>query len=52
MGLEITASTATTRWRGEIMDYGLAIDALMRRSQLAGTWPRPRKDVSAATFCG
>ncbi len=52
MGLSITASTATTGWRGEIMDYGLAIDALMRRSQLAGTWPQPRKDVSAATFCG
>jgi len=50
MGLEITPSTATTGWRGEIMDYGLAIDALMRRSQLAGTWPQPRKDVSAERF--
>ncbi len=31
-GIVITADTAVTRWRGERMDYGTAVDALLRRS--------------------
>jgi Domain of unknown function (DUF222)/HNH endonuclease len=52
MGVEITPATAMTGWRGERMDYGLAIDALVRRAQLAGTWPQAHKNVSAETSCG
>ncbi len=33
-GINIDANTAATGWRGERMDYGIAIDALLRRSQL------------------
>jgi hypothetical protein len=33
------------------MDYAMAIDALIHRSQLAGNWPG-QKHVSAETFCG
>jgi hypothetical protein len=50
-GIHITAETATTGWRGEVMDYAMAIDALIHRSQLAGNWPG-QKHVSAETFCG
>ena len=32
LGLEIDSQTAITAWRGEAMDYGLAVDALIRRS--------------------
>jgi hypothetical protein len=32
-GIRIDRNTATTRWRGEHMDYGLAIEVL-----LAQTW--------------
>ena len=32
LGLEIDSQTAITAWRGEAMDYGLAVDALFRRS--------------------
>jgi hypothetical protein len=32
-GINIDANTAATGWRGERMDYGIAIDALLRRSQ-------------------
>jgi len=52
MGFEITPGTAMTGWRGERMDYGLAIDSLIRRAQLAGTWPQAHKNVSAETSCG
>ncbi len=30
-GIVIDANTAVTRWRGETMDYGIAIDALIGR---------------------
>ncbi len=33
-GINVDANTAATGWRGERMDYGIAIDALLRRSQL------------------
>jgi len=51
-GNEITPCTAMTGWRGERMDYGLAIEALIHRSKLAGKWPRAHEHVSAETFCG
>ena len=51
-GLEITPNTAVTRWLGERMDFGLAIDALISRSKLGGTWPPPRKHDSAESRCG
>jgi hypothetical protein len=31
-GIRIDKNTATTRWRGETMDYGLAIDVLLQHS--------------------
>ena len=43
-GLEITPETAKTGWRGERMDYGLAVESLLQR------WQRDT-DVSAET-CG
>lgn len=42
-GVEIDAKTATTRWRGERMDYGLAIEVLLARGA------RSRAGVSAET---
>ena len=33
--IEITPDTAVTRWRGESMDYGTAVDALLHRAQQA-----------------
>ena len=51
-GLAITPDTAATRWLGERMDFGLAIDALISRSKLGGTWPPPRKHDSAESRCG
>ena len=40
-GVRIDQSTAVTRWRGERMDYGIAVDALLARSRgvPAGTHP-------------
>ena len=35
-GIDIDAATAATRLRGETMDYGIAIDALLRRGSGAG----------------
>ncbi len=35
LGLDIDQGTATTRWRGETMDYGLALDVLFSRRQRA-----------------
>ncbi len=32
LGLKIDSQTAITAWRGEAMDYGLAVDALIRKS--------------------
>jgi len=32
-GIRIDARTAATRWRGERMDYGIAVDALVYRSR-------------------
>ena len=32
-GIRIDKSTATTRWRGEKMDYGLAIDVLLQHAK-------------------
>ena len=34
-GVAVTPATATTRWRGERMDYGIAVDALLYRSRAA-----------------
>jgi hypothetical protein len=34
-GIHIDKRTATTRWRGEKMDYGLAIDVLLQRARRA-----------------
>jgi hypothetical protein len=34
------------------MDFGLAIDALVSRSKLAGTWPPQRKHDSAESSQG
>ena len=31
-GIQIDSNTATTGWRGERMDYGIAIDSLLFRS--------------------
>jgi hypothetical protein len=44
-GLAIDARTAATRWRGERMDHGLAIEVLLQRARRAGG----RLDVSAET---
>jgi hypothetical protein len=35
-GLRIDAQTAATHWRGERMDYGMAIDSLLFRARLEG----------------
>ena len=51
-GFEITSHTAATRWLGERMDFGLAIDTLISRSKLGGTWPPQRKHDSAESRCG
>jgi hypothetical protein len=42
-GLSIDPETAVTRWRGESMDYGTAIDALLLNER-AATPPPPRSD--------
>jgi hypothetical protein len=34
-GIVITANTAATRWLGERMDYGVAIDAMLFRTKIA-----------------
>jgi hypothetical protein len=34
-GIRIDRETATTRWRGERMDYGLAIEVLLAQSRHA-----------------
>jgi hypothetical protein len=44
-GLAIDARTAATRWRGERMDHGLAIEVLLQRARREGG----RLDVSAET---
>ena len=41
-GIQIDKNTATTRWRGEKMDYGLGVEVLLQQSR------RPRR-VSAET---
>ena len=41
-GIRIDRSTAATRWRGETIDYGQAIDVLVQRAEAAGTFPRKR----------
>ena len=41
-GIHIDKNTATTRWRGEKMDYGLAIEVLLQHAR------RPAR-VSAET---
>jgi hypothetical protein len=41
-GLHIDAQTAETRWRGERMDYGIAIDSLLYRTRRSEeVTPRP-----------
>jgi hypothetical protein len=44
-GITVTPDTAVTRWRGERMDYGMAIDAMLFRTHRAAE----RGDVSAET---
>jgi hypothetical protein len=44
-GITITPGTAVTRWRGERMDYGTAVDALLFRTRRAES----ASDVSAET---
>jgi hypothetical protein len=44
-GTTITPNTAVTRWRGERMDYGIAIDALLSRTRQSP----PAAGVSAET---
>jgi hypothetical protein len=44
-GATITPDTAVTRWRGERMDYGIAIDALLYRTRQSP----PAAGVSAET---
>jgi len=34
LGLEIDSRTAITAWRGEVMDYGLAVEALLDRGSV------------------
>jgi hypothetical protein len=34
-GIAVTPDTATTRWRGERMDYGIAVEVLLARSHRA-----------------
>jgi hypothetical protein len=51
-GLSITANTAATRWRGERMDYDLAVFLLCdkaEREAAARTDPFIASDVSAET---
>ena len=43
--INITPRTAVTRWQGESLDYGLAIDGLLQRAKRA-------ENVSAATSRG
>jgi len=41
-GMHIDAQTAETRWRGERMDYGIAVDSLLYRTRRSeGVAPRP-----------
>jgi hypothetical protein len=47
-GLEIDARTAATGWRGERMDYGIAIDLLIAGARRAGTFPPKRPQVQLA----
>jgi hypothetical protein len=39
-GIHINANTAATGWRGERMDYGIAIDSLLVRTAAAKTLER------------
>jgi hypothetical protein len=48
-GLHIDSTTATTRWRGERMDYRLAIDALVFRTKRECVLRPDSGSVSAAT---
>ena len=50
-GAQISARTAATGWRGERMDYGIAIDALLYRTARArGPASGPSTDsVASAT---
>ena len=46
-GREVDSGTAVTRWRGERMDHGLAIEVLLQRAARAGTFPRIRQPNGA-----
>jgi hypothetical protein len=53
-GIDIGSQTAATRWRGERMDYGLAIQGLLQQSKRGkhpdgGQKPEGEQDVSAET---
>jgi hypothetical protein len=45
-GIHIDKKTATTRWRGEKMDYGLAIDVLLQHARRDRGRPGERQAVS------
>jgi hypothetical protein len=45
-GIRITPSTALTGWRGERMDYHLAVSCLLERNRHAKTFPRERLSTS------
>jgi hypothetical protein len=48
-GLHIDPHTARTRWRGESMDYGIAIDVLLAKDRQA---PQPKPDdPRTSQFC-
>jgi hypothetical protein len=44
-GLAITAETSRCHWRGERMDYSMAIEAMQFLEQKAGSGPRPSPSV-------
>jgi hypothetical protein len=45
-GIHIDKNTATTRWRGEKMDYGLAIDVLLQHARRDSEFSGQRQAVS------
>jgi len=51
-GIHIDAQTAATRWCGERMDYGIAIDSLIFRARRAGTFRLKRPPSQPGTITG
>jgi len=48
-GIHIDSQTAATRWLGERMDYGLAIQGLLQQSEHGAQGPGVEQNVSAET---